>query len=384
MMPQSLTKDDFAFLLANHEPPCLSLYQPTHRRRPENLQDPIRYRNLLKVLEDSMRRQHSAEEVERLLAPFEELAHDAEFWNHTADGLAVLGSPDVFRVFMLQQPVGELAIAANSFHIKPLLRILQSAGRYQVLCLNRHAVRLFEGDSGILGEVELAARVPRSMTEALGEELTEPHQTVASYGGTALGSSMRHGHGSKSDELEIDDERFFRAVDRAILEHHSTPSSLPLILAAPGQHQTPFRTVSHNPFLMPKGIALDPHSLSIEQLRQRAWEIIEPEVHARLVRLAAQFEEAEAKGLGSDDLGVIAKAATQGRVASLLLEAERRLPGKIDPVTGRVRLHALENPEIDDLLDDLAELVLKKGGDVAVVQAVDMPSVTGAAAIFRF
>jgi hypothetical protein len=33
----------------------------------------------------------------------------------------------------------------------------------------------------------------------------------------AAGPPMRHGHGSKKDEIHIDSERFFRAVDRAVL-----------------------------------------------------------------------------------------------------------------------------------------------------------------------
>jgi len=41
----------------------------------------------------------------------------------------------MFRVYRLQRPVPELAIVADSFHTKPLLRILQSADRYQVLAL---------------------------------------------------------------------------------------------------------------------------------------------------------------------------------------------------------------------------------------------------------
>ena len=43
---------------------------------------------------------------------------------------------------------------------------------------------------------------------------------------------MHHGHGGKKDEADIDAERFFRAIDRAVLEHHSRPSGPPLMLAA--------------------------------------------------------------------------------------------------------------------------------------------------------
>jgi hypothetical protein len=76
-------------LLSEHEPPCLSLYQPTHRTYPENQQDPIRFRNLLKAIEGSLRQKYPKREVWSLLDRFEVLAEDGDFWNHTLDGLAI-------------------------------------------------------------------------------------------------------------------------------------------------------------------------------------------------------------------------------------------------------------------------------------------------------
>lgn len=69
-----------------HEPPCLSLYQPTHRRCPEKEQDPIRFHNLVKEREASLRQKYPAVETRLLLRPFEALAHDHDFWTHTLDG----------------------------------------------------------------------------------------------------------------------------------------------------------------------------------------------------------------------------------------------------------------------------------------------------------
>jgi len=136
----SMIENNLRMLRAEHDPPCLSLYLPTHRRHPENRQDPIRYRNLLKALEESLLGQYSESEANTLLNPFRTLARDTAFWNHTWDGLAVLGAAGLFQVIKLQRPVSELAVVANSFHIKPLLRILQSADRYQVLSLNRRQI----------------------------------------------------------------------------------------------------------------------------------------------------------------------------------------------------------------------------------------------------
>lgn len=393
-MPYTLTHDDVVSLLADHEAPCISLYQPTHRHHPENQQDPIRYRNLLRTVEESLRLQYPAKHIEDMLGPFRKLAEDARFWNHTEDGLAVIGNAGLFRVFRLQRPVPERAIVADSFHVKPLLRIVQSADRYQVLGLDRHQARLFEGNRDVLDEIELDEEVPGTITEALGSELTEPHLTVSSYGGTALGSSMRHTHGSRKEELDIDDERFFRAVDRSVLEKHSRPSGLPLILAALPQYHHLFREVSRNPLLVPQGIEMDPNALSTDQLREKVWEIMEPEFRARLKKLIDEFLDAKAKGLGSDRIETIADAAVHGRIESLLVEAERHIPGRMDQETGRLA-HSGHSPHsegehpgsddlLDDLLDDMAEQVLKTGGEVVVVPSSAMPTATGAAARFRF
>lgn len=382
----TLDEDYAAGRLDNCEPPCLSLYQPTHRHHPDNRQDPIRFGNLVKALEESLLQQLPKDEIRPLLEPFLALADDRDFWNHTFDGLAVLGGRGTFRVYKLQRPVAELAVVADSFHIKPLLRILQSADRYHVLGVNRKEIRLFEGNRDALDEIDVGHGVPRTITEALGEDLTEPHQTVASYGGVGAGHSpMHHGHGGKESEVDIDAERFFRAVDRAVLEHHSQPSGLPLILAALPEHHHMFHDVSHNPFLIPESIDVHPDALSsIDELRRRAWQIVEPRYLARLAVLVEQFGNARSAGLGHDELAQVARAVVAGRVATLLIDARREIPGRIDAATGDIELDDLEHPEVDDVLDDLGTLALKMGGQVVIVPTERMPTDTGIAAIYRY
>lgn len=388
---EPLVNDQLVKLLGAQEPPCLSLYQRTHRRHPENQQDPIRFRNLLKTMEESLRQKYGKKDVTPLLAPFRSLADDTDFWNHTLDGLAVFGGPAHFRVFRLQRTVGDLAIVADSFHIKPLVRILQSADRYQVLALNQHQARLFEGNRDSLDEIELAKGVPRTITEALGEELSDPRLTVSSYGtgpggprGASGGAGMHHGHGGKKDEVDLDRERFFRSVDRGILEHHSRPTGLPLILAALPEHHAPFHSVSHNPFLAAEGIRIDPGALSPDQLRESAWRVVEPSFQARVAQHVDAFNAERGKELASADVSEIAAAAVSGRVSTLLVEADRRTPGHPKTDDGVIHPAPGKDPEVDDLLDDVAESVLKTGGEVIVVPADRMPTDTGLAALYRF
>ena len=381
-----LDKDYAAGLLDSCEPPCLSLYQPTHRRHPENQQDPIRFGNLLKVLEASLLQQVPKGEAQALLEPFQALANDREFWNYTLDGLAVLGSKGLFRVYPLQRPVRELAVVADSFHTKPLLRILQSADRYQVLGLNRREFKLYEGNRDVLAEVEPADGIPRTMAQALGARYSEPDHTEAAYGGVGGKSSpVRRGRDGKQAAVDIDTERFFRAVDRGILEQHSQPSGLPLILAALPEHQHMFFELTHNPFLAAEAIDSHPDALpSIDELRQRAWQVVEPHFVARLAALAEAFGTARSNGLGHDSLAHVAKAAAAGRVATLLIDSDRTIPGRMDPVTGDIELDDLSHPEVDDVLDDVGMLTLKLGGEVVMVPPERMPTETGIAAIYRY
>ena len=67
-----------------------------------------------------------------------------------------------------------------------------------------------------------------------------------------------------------------------------------------------------------------------------------------------------------------------------MIYAELQIGGKLDGESGAIVFGDLAHPEIDDLLDDLGELVLNKGGQVVIVPAARMPARTGIAAIYRF
>lgn len=364
-------------ILQDPTPPCLSLYQPTHRRLTESDQDPIRFRNLVKELESALVDRLPKGEVQSLLEPFHDLAADRDFWNHNQDGMAVLATQDLFRVYRLQYTVPERAVVADSFHVKPLLRTLEATDRFQVLAVTREDVHLYEGSGSTMDEVPLHPDVPRTITDALGDQLTERFTNFHAGGG---GTAIHHGHGGKAAEVDVDAERFFRAVDRAVTEHHSKPSGLPLILAALPEHHHLFREVSHNPNLLEPALPVHPDALgSLDELRERALELFEPHRRARLAALSERFGSARANGSGDDDPAAIARAAVSGRVDTLLLEEGREMPGRVDATTGKIDRHGA-----DDVLDDLGQIVRSMGGTVLLVPADSMPATSGAAAIYRY
>ncbi len=383
---RQFTSDRLIELLDVHDPPCVSIYQPTHRQRPERDQDPIRYRNLVRDAEAALRHAYPERLADALLGRLRELEDDKVFWTHRTEGLGVLVSPERFELIDLQHLVQERVVVSDRFHLKPLLRALQSADRFQILGLSLHEARLFEGDRYALDRLELDG-VPLTISEALGEDKEEPHLTVASYGmkgGGAGEAAMHHGHGGKAEAAEVDTARFFRYVDRVVLEHASKPSQLPLLLAALPEHHTPFRELSHNPYLLAEGIEANPEALDTATLRERAWKVLDPLYEGRIDDLLERYGGARARDLGADDVEEIARAAVEGRVEVLLVAADEELHGRFGPASASVEPGSAARPDARDLLDDLAEAVLRTRGEVVVVPAERLPGDKLALAIYRY
>lgn len=385
---QQLNIQNLQSLLQKQEGPCLSLYQATHRSHPENAQDPIRYKNLVKQLEQSLDSTYPAKEYQSLLKPFYDLAENLDFWQHTLDGIAVLANADRFEVFHLQRATPDFAVVSDSWHIKPLLRQTQTQDRFQVLCLTRSAIKVFEGNRDALDFVVFDHDFPDTVDKALGTDLTEPYQKVANYGlGPAArpGMAMHHGHGGKNDALEVDVERFFRVVDKAVHEHVSKHSQLPLVLVTLAEYQGVFRKLSNNPYLLEQGVSIDPSALTVDQLRQKVWEIVEPIAAKRVQDTVATFNQQHGTGLANGDLQRTLAAILDGRVETLLIDADKRLAGRIHRDSRQVELLSdFTAPDAEDILDDLAEMVLRRSGQVMVIPTRYMPTDSGVASIYRF
>lgn len=386
MIEKMLTQKLIHELQSVAEAPCISLYMPTHRSHPENIQDPIRYKNLVKQVKESLTEKYPTAKIDKLLEPFETLASEDEFWNHTSDGLAVLCSPLLFEVIGLHMPVEEMVIVSDSFHTKPLRHFVQSADRYQVLALSMDAIHLFEGNRHSLVEIKLPDNFPKTIEETLGEELTDKHSTVASYGGVGGGSkSMHHGQGGKKDEVDSDAERFFRVVADSVYDRYSKHGALPILLAALPEHHNLFNQVNKNPLVLRKGIEINPQSVSIEKLAQLSWEAMRPVYVEKLETLVEKFNQAKSGGLGSDNIDEVIEAAEAGRVDILLIEAHRVIASRLrNKVTGTFETNDVTQPVLDDQLDHVGELVTKMGGSVVIIPKEQMPSQTGLAAIFRY
>ncbi len=360
-------------LLENQATPCVSIYLPTKRGFPGNREGAVRYRNLLRQAENLLAEKYPASDHAALLKPLRALAADEKFWEHSLDGVAVFAAPGLCEILQLQRSPDELAAVEDRFRLKWLLRFVQSSDRFEVLGLTAERAMMFEGDRYVLDPVELPEGFPARIEDALGDEVTEPYVTAA---------GQRHGQGSRKDEVGKDTPRYFRAVDRAVIEHFSRRSTLPLVLIALAENQSEFRAVSKSPFLVDAPVLADPASLDVDQVRELAWKTLELGYLSKLEQFKSRFNEARAKGLGTDDLSDAARAAVAGRIDTLLLAQESKRLGTIDHTTGAIA--PTDDEAAGDMLDELAELALASNADVVVTPRGNMPTAGGLAAVYRY
>lgn len=373
----SISAEDLRILLEPKTPPCISIYLPTHRRKTEGRPDQILFRNLCREAEKILKRDmpgSSARDLVSRLSAFD----CEEFWDEgpRSDGLAIFVSDGFTRCYKLPAEFPALNVVGGTFHTKPVIRFLQANSlAYRILAINAQRVALYEGHGDSIQEIP----VPEGV-RAL--EAAEAAEAVAARGSN---DRLHFGQGGMKDQVKIDLEKHFRNVVRELWKGALRASETPLILAAPAQQQTLFRKVAQIPTLLDAGIVADPSKLGPEALRSEARRILDPELGKRIAQVRDEFALAQSRKLGSDTLKAVAGAVVAGRVKTLLVESGRRIWGLLDTRSGDVLPgDSSRNAHDVDLLDELAEQTLVKGGSVYVVKKDDMPTTTGLAAVFRF
>lgn len=380
-MSEQLNRNTTNELMKIKDTVCLSLYMPTHRSFPQRNENPILFKNLVAQLSEKLQQQYPDADHAKLMQGFEKLQDDEEFWQHPQNSLAVFAADGFFKVLQLEQPVAGRTFVCDHPYISPLIRLSQTTENYQVLCLSRDSIRLFAGNRDTINEISLHPDVPTTKEQALGHQLTPSDQTGyhQGFGATSdRGDPYAHesGGNDKQQEIDIDRQRYFRAVDKAITEHHSQPSELPLILAALPENQGFFREVSHNPNLLADGVTVDLSDLDTNKLRQQCWQLMAESYQQKIDDMLRQYNQSANQGLASNKLADIEQAAKIGRIATLLVGKDRLDVAKVD------KYHA--SNEHPDLLEELVLKVIQQGGDVMVIPAERLPDQSEAAAIYRF
>ncbi|MDP2932278.1 MAG: hypothetical protein Q8O05_07285 [Chloroflexota bacterium] len=364
----------------------VSIYLPTHKTGPDTKQDMIRLKNLLRQAEEALvglglRRP----EAIKFLSPVQGLLKDVFFWQRQSDGLAIFVSSDTFRYYRMPFSFAELAVASQQFYIKPLLAVFSGDGRYYVLALSQNQVRLLQCTRDGSRELDLPAAVPKSLAEALKFEEGEGRQFRYHAGAPGVGKEglVFHGEGP-GDIMKSGILRYFQQIDRGLRQEVLNDENAPLVLAAVDYLHAIYREANSYQHLFEEGLTGNPEELSPDELRKRAWTLVQPYFARAQAKAVADYHRFVGTGHTTTDVKEIVPKSYQGKVELLFAALNKQIWGTFTPGANGLELHDKPQPGDDDLLDIAAAYTLVHRGTVYAVKPEDMPDKGSLAAVLRY
>jgi hypothetical protein len=382
----TITRDEIRDLLQLPGKPCVSIYMPTVRAGSEAQQNPIRLKNLLRSVQEKLAEAGmESGEAADLMAPVWDLVGDPTFWQELSEGLIVFRAPEVLRTYRLSTPLDELAMVDERFHVKPLFTLLAEDRPFYVLAISLKEIRLIAATRDHAREVK-TPDVPHTLTETLGGNLTRQYsQFQAGSAKSVHRSPVYHGHGTGEDNLKAEIVQFFNLADKALMKYMDRDA--PVVLAGVEYLLPRYKETTEHPRVMDEGLTGNAEGLSPEELRDKAWEIVEPVLNADRRKAAERYGDFLGTGRASSRYDEILPAAQDGRIDTLFVARDVRLWGTYDLEARKARLQEDQDAQQkggEDLLDLAAILTFQNGGQVYAVPQQEVPDGQAIAAVFRY
>lgn len=379
-----MKREEFKELLSERKGPCVSIFMPTIKGSEETRQNPIMFRKLLREAGKKLVAYGlKTHEAGKLLAPTEKLQEDHLFWQYQSGGLAVFLSDTLNRVYTLPLAFKELTVVSDHFCVTPVIPLFAEDGRFCVLSLSQHAVKLYQCSRYTVAEVDLR-QMPKSITDLLELNPREKQlQFHAKNEGSAAGrggASAFHGSAEDTDENKNNILLYFQNINKGINAVLGANGG-PLVLHGVDYLTRIYEKANTYPNLRGR---IGGGELKPEELKEMALKLVAPVFEAGETAAVKQFAELDGTPKASNHLRTILKAAEEGRVATLMVSAKAQRWAFYDEPSGILNMH--KKPELSDteLLDLCAVRTLHHGGQVYVLQPEKMPGAAPAAAIFRY
>ncbi len=347
---------------------CISIYLPTTPLTQDIEQSRINLGNLVKKaigqLEEMCLDKRRVWPIQEL---FDTLLADDDFWNHQANSLAILATPDSLHTYRMANKLNAIVEVSDRFHLKPLLRAITFPHAAHILALSENAVRLIEISADLPAKEVVVVDLPKNM-ESVGRKAA-----IKDYTGTG------HRHGAQGQfSYQAPFVRKISAAIRPILAE----SSHPLILATTKPLEALFRSLSRVTAL--DGIiAGNPEHMSEAELATAARPLLDAHYAGQIKAFHHEFEERAGKNRTTTDISDAARLATFGGIESILVDIDNVIDGFIDDETGEVTFGSHGDGVNYGIVDEITGRALRTGAKVMAVRKDDIPGGHDLAVISR-
>lgn len=266
----------------------------------------------------------SPDERTKFLEPLHSLLLDAQILKQMKGNIGLFRNQDSFRILNIPIDVEQTCQVATSFHVKPLLRWLQTDQDFLLLGLEQNSAQLYIGSQDSLKFVDSIPFPDAAINDWIAGLTRNINPKLFVAGQEELVATLKQSLNYKN------------LVEQPIA-HHFDPEKLAEICES-------IRVI----------------------LKQDSKRLIEKALY--------EFHFAEEGNRTQKNIFQIAKAVVKGRVRKLIVSDEINIFGKIDLKSGGLAIHPFDlDHEDDDILDDLAQMVLSQGGEVIVASRNEIP-----------
>lgn len=385
----NVDKDTLLDLADQSHEQSISIFIPTHERGKEvnEGQDLILFKNHVQRMRQALEAQDlRSNEVNDLLQPLEALLEDTQFWRHQRQGLAVFRNPNYFAVFQSPLPLEESSQLGSRFRIRPLLPFAQHRPAYYLMQITKKDVSLYKVDAFSITPVDTAGSMPSGLEEVTKYydfEEQEQGYTKGRSGRMAKYDTSQEADNKQKDHLLAD---YFRLVDQAIIDLMGT-QNLPLVLASVEYYQPIYREINTYPHLHAEGLTGNFEHTQLDELHQMAQQMLGDSLQKHRQQRIEQYQNSSGGDLVSTNIRELLKAGVMGRIETLFMKADAETLGSFDENTLKATIHNEPRETDESLPDKVALLTLRHGGEVYVMDEVDLlnnQEPVDLAALFRF
>ncbi|MER7950449.1 chemotaxis protein [Streptomyces sp. NPDC096079] len=345
--------------------PAVSLLMPTHRREPDNAQDPVRLRNLLaraeKDLQDDpgVTRERRADVLSRLERAIAEVD-----LVHAEDGLVIYVAPGEHHVWTVSRTVPERVVVADTFLTRNLVAARSAERPYWALTVAADRISLWNGSRERAVE-HTGDGFP--LTRSLEDPDAERKERIGD-----LPSTFR-------DE---DARTFFREAHEAL---RTVLASEPRQLYVIGE--PPAVALLEETGSLPQGTSTL-HQGGLGQgpeaaVRKAVEPLLTAHEEAVTATVLAELDAARGRREYAGGLDEVHEAAKEGRIRLLAVEEHYRTVVRdygdhLEPAD------ASDLDSRDDIVDEIVEKALETGAEVRFVRDDALADVNRIAAALRY
>lgn len=321
--------------------PCVSISLNTHRTHPDNTQDVIQLKNLLKEAEQRILNEFDKKTVAPLLKKISEIDPDPTY---NLDSLHIFLSNDTKEIIKSPWSTQMNSVQiSDTFAIRPLIKNLHRSEEYLILLLSQGGVSLYNATNDEVTSEVINNDFP--FTE-------NPHYVA---------DREKRSDGLLRDNLV---RQYFNKVDKAVVDVYNR-TGLDCVVICTEDNYSRFMEVADRPTIYLGYADIDYGKTDVHHIAKQAWEIVKTDLFKRKTEAIEEMREAVSQGVVFTDLQEIYQASIDGRGDLLMVHIDY-----VQPVlmTGERTFELVSDKTepgvIDDITSDIAWNVLSKSGRV--------------------